>query len=61
MSAKENRALIEQWYQALAGGDWQTVSDLHDDDVVSQMLGSTPASGTPIVKEQCIGEKNNIK
>jgi|TARA_B110000908_G_C9989510_1_gene329131 ketosteroid isomerase-like protein len=61
MPAKENRALIEQWYQALASGDWQTVTDLHADDVVYQMLGSTPVSGTLIGKEQCIGEMINKK
>ena len=61
MSAVENRALIERWYLALASGDWQTVSDLHAEDVVYQMLGTTPVSGTLVGKDQCIGDMINKK
>ena len=45
MSAVENRKLIENWYEALAAGDWETIADMHVDDVVYNMVGTTPVSG----------------
>lgn len=56
MSAAENRKLIEGWYEALAAGDWETIADMHADDVVYNMVGTTPVSGQLVGKEECIGE-----
>jgi len=56
MSAVDNRKLIENWYEALAAGDWDTIADMHADDVVYNMVGTTPVSGRLVGKEECIGE-----
>ena len=61
MGAERNRELIAQWYTALQDGDWQTISDMHADDVVYYMVGSTPVSGKLEGKDECLGEMINKK
>ena len=53
MSAERNRELLTQWYTALEEGDWQTISDMHADDVVYYMVGTTPVSGKLEGKAEC--------
>jgi ketosteroid isomerase-like protein len=53
MSVAENRRLVERWYRALAEGDFDTIFDLHDDDVVYNMVGNTPVSGRIHGKDAC--------
>ncbi|MBT7370310.1 MAG: hypothetical protein HN816_06665, partial [Gammaproteobacteria bacterium] len=61
MTVADNRALIERWYRALAENDFDTIYDMHDDDVIYNMLGNTPVSGRIYGKEACcngmIGQK----
>ena len=61
MSVAENRRLVERWYQALAEGDFETIFDMHHEDVVYNMVGNTPVSGRIYGKEACcngmIGQK----
>ena len=61
MSVEENRELIEKWYIALEQGDFETIYNMHHDDVVYNMLGNTPVSGRIYGKDACcngmIGEK----
>ena len=61
MSVEDNRALIQRWYEALAANDFETVFDMHHDDVVYNMVGNTPVSGRIYGKEACcngmIGQK----
>lgn len=51
----ENIALIENYYQCLAGGDFEALAALHSDDVVFNMLGKTPVSGRWEGKAECFG------
>ena len=53
MSTEDNRRLIERWYEALAAGDFQTIFDMHHDDVVYNMVGNTPVSGRIYGKNAC--------
>ena len=53
MSVTENKKLIEKWYIALAEGDFETIFDMHHDDVIYNMLGSTPVSGRIYGKDAC--------
>ena len=53
MSVEKNKKLIEKWYIALAEGDFETIFDMHHDDVVYNMLGSTPVSGRIYGKDAC--------
>lgn len=53
MSVAENRQLIERWYKALEQGDFETIFDMHHDDVVYNMVGNTPVSGRIYGKEAC--------
>ena len=55
MGAKENRELIERWYRALEAGDFDTIADMHHDDVVYNLVGTTPVSGRWIGKAECVG------
>ncbi len=50
-----NIALAETYYRALEDGDFEALTDLHADDVVFNLLGSTPVSGRWIGKEECFG------
>ena len=61
MGAERNRELLTQWYTALQEGDWETISDMHADDVVYYMVGSTPVSGKLEGKDECLGEMINKK
>ena len=61
MSIERNRQLLTQWYTALQEGDWQTISDMHADDVVYYMVGTTPVSGKLEGKAECLGEMINKK
>ena len=61
MSVERNRQLLTQWYTALQEGDWQTISDMHADDVVYYMVGTTPVSGKLEGKAECLGEMINKK
>ena len=45
MSVEENKELIKKWYIALEQGDFDTIYDMHHEDVVYNMLGNTPVSG----------------
>ena len=61
MSVNQNKELIEKWYKALADSDFETIFDMHHEDVVYNMLGSTPVSGRIYGKDACcngmIGQK----
>ena len=61
MTATKNKELIERWYIALAEGDFETIFDMHDENVIYNMLGSTPVSGRIYGKDACcngmIGQK----
>ena len=61
MSVVENKRLIENWYEALAAGDFEAIFDMHHDDVIYNMIGSTPVSGRIYGKDACcngmIGQK----
>ncbi len=61
MGAAENRKLIESWYRALEAGDLDTIADLHADDVVYNLVGTTPVSGQWVGKEECVGGIINEK
>jgi ketosteroid isomerase-like protein len=54
LGSQENRQLIERWYHALEEGDFETLADLHADDVVYNLIGTTPVSGRWIGKEECV-------
>jgi hypothetical protein len=51
-----NRAVIEAWYHALEAGDFDKLGDLHSDDVIYNMVGTTPVSGQLVGKGECLGE-----
>ena len=51
----ENIALAERYYQALERGDFDALADLHHEDVVFNLLGSTPVSGRWEGKAECFG------
>ena len=61
MSVEENKELIKKWYIALEQGDFDTIYDMHHEDVVYNMLGNTPVSGRIYGKDACcngmIGQK----
>ena len=58
MSITENKELIQRWYEALADGDFETIFDMHHDDVVYNMLGNTPVSGR-IYGKKCLLQWND--
>ena len=55
MSREENIALATRYYEALAEGDFEALADLHSEDVVFNLLGSTPVSGRWEGKAECFG------
>ena len=61
MSIEENKKLIEKWYLALTDGDFETIFDMHHENVIYNMVGSTPVSGRLYGKKACchnmIGQK----
>ena len=40
MSVVENKRLIENWYEALAAGDFESIFDMHHEDVIYNMIGT---------------------
>lgn len=50
-----NIALATRYYEALAAGDFDTLADLHSDDVAFNLLGTTPVSGRWEGKAECFG------
>lgn len=50
-----NIALAEAYYEALARGDFDALAALHSEDVVFNLLGSTPVSGRWEGKAECFG------
>ena len=50
-----NIALATRYYEALAAGDFDTLAALHSDDVVFNLVGTTPVSGRWVGKAECFG------
>ena len=50
-----NIALVTRYYEALAAGDFDALAALHADDVVFNLVGSTPVSGRWVGKAECFG------
>jgi len=50
-----NIALVTRYYEALAAGDFDLLADLHSDDVVFNLVGTTPVSGRWVGKAECFG------
>lgn len=50
-----NIALVTRYYEALAEGDFDALAALHSDDVVFNLVGSTPVSGRWEGKAECFG------
>jgi ketosteroid isomerase-like protein len=61
VGTQENRQLIERWYHALEAMDFETLESLHADDVVYNLVGTTPVSGRWVGKEECFAEVINNK
>lgn len=55
MRTAENRKLIERWYAALEAGDFDSIADMHAEDVVYNLVGTTPVSGRWVGKDECVG------
>jgi ketosteroid isomerase-like protein len=51
----ENIKLAERFYQSLERGDFEALADLHHDDVIFNLVGSTPVSGRWEGKAECFG------
>ena len=54
-SRDANIALATRYYKALEAGDFDALAALHSDDVVFNLVGSTPVSGRWVGKEECFG------
>ncbi|MDP4604618.1 MAG: nuclear transport factor 2 family protein [Erythrobacter sp.] len=50
-----NIALVTRYYEALAAGDFDALAALHSDDVVFNLVGTTPVSGRWVGKAECFG------
>jgi ketosteroid isomerase-like protein len=50
-----NIALATAFYEALAAGDFDALAALHSDDIVFNLVGSTPVSGRWEGKAVCFG------
>lgn len=50
-----NIALATRYYEALAAGDFALLAALHSDDVVFNLVGTTPVSGRWVGKAECFG------
>ncbi|MEP3052232.1 MAG: nuclear transport factor 2 family protein [Erythrobacter sp.] len=50
-----NIAIAESFYRALEDGDFEALANLHSDDVVFNLVGSTPVSGRWVGKAECFG------
>ena len=51
----KNIELAEAYYQALERGDFDALADLHHEDVIFNLVGSTPVSGRWEGKAECFG------
>ena len=54
-SREANIALATRYYEALEAGDFDALAALHSDDVVFNLVGSTPVSGRWVGKGECFG------
>ncbi len=54
-SREANIAIGEAFYRALEDGDFEALADLHSDDIVFNLVGSTPVSGRWEGKDVCFG------
>ncbi len=54
-SREANVAIAEAYYRALECGDFDALAALHAEDVVFNLLGSTPVSGRWEGKAECFG------
>ena len=52
---QQNIAIATRFYEALAEGDFDALAGLHAEDVVFNLVGSTPVSGRWEGKAQCFG------
>ncbi|MEL7199942.1 MAG: nuclear transport factor 2 family protein [Pseudomonadota bacterium] len=50
-----NIAVAKRFYEVLAAGDFEALAALHSDDVVFNLVGSTPVSGRWEGKAECFG------
>jgi ketosteroid isomerase-like protein len=50
-----NIAVATHFYEALAAGDFDALAALHSDDIVFNLVGSTPVSGRWEGKDVCFG------
>ena len=50
-----NIALATRYYEALAAGDFELLAALHADDVIFNLVGTTPVSGRWVGKAECFG------
>jgi hypothetical protein len=50
-----NIALATLYYEALAAGDFEALAGLHSEDVVFNLVGTTPVSGRWEGKAECFG------
>ena len=50
-----NIAVATAFYEALAAGDFDALAALHSDDIVFNLVGSTPVSGRWEGKDVCFG------
>ena len=56
MDKRENNIMLAtRYYEALADGDFEALAALHSDDVVFNLVGSTPVSGRWEGKAECFG------
>lgn len=51
-----NRALAQRYLAALGSMDGPALAQLHHEDVVFEMLGTTPVSGRFVGRDACLGE-----
>lgn len=51
-----NRALAQRYLSALGSMDGPVLAELHHEDVVFEMLGTTPVSGRFVGRDACLGE-----
>lgn len=50
-----NIAVATAFYEALAAGDFDALAALHSDDIVFNLVGTTPVSGRWVGKDVCFG------
>ncbi|WP_324072975.1 MAG: nuclear transport factor 2 family protein [Erythrobacter sp.] len=50
-----NIAVATRFYEALAAGDFDALAALHSDDIVFNLVGTTPVSGRWEGKDVCFG------